>query len=97
MTHKIADIPLESLTATEIGMLERMTTRYSEIMQKHAYLMGLMSLAKQAGDTKLLATTKKQLAEVEKQRKECFSELETERRDEAGAAARATEDGHAAA
>ncbi|HXS11505.1 MAG TPA: hypothetical protein VN734_02275 [Acidobacteriaceae bacterium] len=96
MNYKIADIPLDSLTTTEIGMLERMAARYSEIMQEHAYLVGLMSLAMRTGDTNLLATAKKRLAETEKQRNECFSGLETGRQ-ELSSTARDGEGGHVAA
>lgn len=97
MNYKIADIPLDSLTTTEIGMLERMAARYSEIMQEHAYLVGLMSLAMRTGDTNLLATAKKRLAETEKQRNECFSGLETGRQELSSTAARDGEGGHVAA
>lgn len=94
MNYKIADIPIESLTTTEIGMLRRMAARYSELMKEHAYLVGLMSLATRTGDMNLLATTKKRLAEMEKQRDECFSGLES-RREEVNAGA--SEGGHVAA
>lgn len=86
MNHKIADIPIQSLTKTEIAILRRMANHYSEIMQKHAYLQGLMNLAIRTGDTNLLATAKRRLAETEKQRNECFSGLEISR-EEVNAAA----------
>ena len=94
MNYKIADIPIESLTTAEIGMLRRMAARYYEIMREHTYLVGLMNLAVRAGDTNLLATTKKRLAETEKQRNECFSGLENSR-EEVNMAA--SEGGHVAA
>jgi hypothetical protein len=80
MNYKIADVPLEFLTTEEIAMLRRMASRYAEIMQERAYLVGLTGLAMRAGDTNLLALAKHRLAEVEKQRSECFSGLQGERR-----------------
>ena len=97
MSYKIADVPLESLTTTEIEMLRQMAAQYAEIMQEHAYLTGLTSLATRTGDPNLLAMTKKRLAEVERQRGECFSGLEGDRRVRVSVASRNGEDGNIAA
>lgn len=97
MNYKIADVPLESLTTEEIAMLRRMAARYAEIMQERAYLMGLTGLAMRAGDMNLLALTKNRLADVEKQRAECFSGLQGERRVRVSAAAMSGENGGVAA
>ena len=55
---EIAYRPLECLTMLELGKLQRMATRYSEMVRDHAYLVGLMNLALRTGDINLLATAK---------------------------------------
>jgi len=97
MNYKIADVPLESLTTEEIAMLRRMAARYAEIMREHTYLVGLTSLAMRAGDMNLLASTKRRLAETEKQRSECFAGLQGEHRVRVSAGALGGEDGGVAA
>ena len=59
----------------EIGKLQRMATRYSEMVREHAYLVGLMSLAAREGDSNLRARTKKRLAETELECNECLQAL----------------------
>jgi hypothetical protein len=75
MKDEIAYRPLEALTMAELGVLKRVATRYSEIAREHAYLVGLMSLAVRTGDTNLLVTAKRRLAETERQFEECSSAL----------------------
>ena len=60
---------------TELGMLQRMATRYSEIVREHAYLVGLVSLATRTGDMKLLATAKERLAETELECSQCSTAM----------------------
>ena len=60
---------------TDLGMLDRMATHHSEMVRKHAYLVGLMSLAVQTGDSRLQESVKKQVAESELECDRCFSEL----------------------
>jgi hypothetical protein len=60
----------------EIGKLQRMATRYSEMVREHAYLVGLMSLAAREGDSNLQARTKKRLAETELECNECLLALQ---------------------
>jgi hypothetical protein len=72
--NEIAEIPGVP-TMMETASLKRIATRYSEIEREHAYLVGLMNLAVRTGDTNLLATAKRRLAEMELQRSECFSGL----------------------
>jgi hypothetical protein len=75
MNDEVAYRPLECLTMLELGKLQRMATRYSEMVREHAYLVGLMNLALRTGDSNLLATTKKRLAETERECNECSSAL----------------------
>ncbi len=75
MNDAIAYRPLECLTMLELGKLQRLATRYSEMVREHAYLVGLMNLALRTGDTNLLATTKKRLAQTELECNECSSAL----------------------
>lgn len=75
MKDEIAYRPLECLTMTELGTLQRMAARYSEIVREHAYLVGLMNLAARTGDTKLLATAKERLAEAELECSQCSSAM----------------------
>lgn len=92
MNDAIAYRPLECLTMLELGMLQRMATRYSEIVREHAYLVGLMNLALRTGDTNLLATAKKRLAETERECNECSSALRDARRELLSATAKDDED-----
>jgi hypothetical protein len=75
MKDEIAYGPLECLTMKELAMLQRMATRYSEIVREHAYLVGLMNLAMRTGDKKLLATTKGRLAETEFESSQCSTAM----------------------
>ncbi|HEY1576324.1 MAG TPA: hypothetical protein VGF82_04545 [Terracidiphilus sp.] len=81
MDDEIAYRPLESLTMSELGKLQRMATRYSEMVREHAYLVGLMNLAMRTGETNLLATTKKRLAETELECNECSLALRLMRKE----------------
>lgn len=76
MNDAIAYRPLECLTMIELEMLQRMATRYSEVVREHAYLVGLMNLAVRTGDTNLLATAKRRLVQTEIEYKECTAALE---------------------
>ena len=76
MNHGIAYKPLECLTMSDPGMLQRMATRYAEMVREHAYLVGLMGLAVRAGDINLLTRTKKRLAETELECSECCRALQ---------------------
>jgi hypothetical protein len=75
MNNEFACRPLECLTMTELGMLQRLATRYSEIVREHGYLVGLMNLALRTGDVKLLATAKERLAESELESSQCCSAM----------------------
>lgn len=66
---------IRPLSITELGMLHRMATYYSELVREHAHLVGLMSDAALTGDAHLLASTKRQLAQNELECDRCFSEL----------------------
>jgi hypothetical protein len=79
----------------ELGMMQRMATRYSEMMRERAYLVGLMNLADRTGDTNLLATTRKRLAKAELECSDCASTLHMMRQFSPGV--RVTEDGLIAA
>jgi hypothetical protein len=65
----------------ELGKLQRMATRYSEMMREHAYLVGLMNLAVRTGDINLLARAKRRLAETELECNECSSALQVMRQE----------------
>lgn len=75
MNDEIAYKPLECLTRTELGTLQRMATRYSEIVREHEYLVGLMNLALRTGDANLLATTRERLAETALECSQCSSAM----------------------
>ena len=75
MNDGIAYKPLECLTMSDPGMLQRMAARYAEMVREHAYLVGLMDLAVRAGDSNLLTRTKKRLAETELECNECCRAL----------------------
>lgn len=92
MNVEIAYRPWEHLTMTQLGMLQRMATNYSELVRRHAYLVGLMSLAKRTGDANLLATTEKRLAENELECDRYFSELRVLRQELLGGIATDSED-----
>ena len=92
MTYQIADRPAERLTMTELGMLQRMATQYSGMVRRHAYLVGLMSLAARMGDAHLLESTKKRLAENELECDRCFSALRVLRQELLSATAHDSED-----
>ena len=79
----------------ELGKLQRMATRYSEMVREHAYLVGLMNLAARTGDTNLLATAKRRLAQTELECKECSSALEVMRQELLSAHAREDQGGPA--
>lgn len=96
VNDEIAYRPLECLTMLELGKLQRMATRYSETVREHAYLVGLMNLAVRTGDTNLLATTKRRLAETELECNECSSALEVMRQELLRATVRGNGDGVAA-
>ncbi len=91
MNDEMVCRPLECLTMTELGMLQRMATRYSEIMREHAYLLGLMDLARRTGDRKLLATTKDRIAETELECIQCSTAMRALGREMLSGAARESE------
>lgn len=91
MNSEIACRPLECLTSTELGMLQRMATRYSEIVREHTYLVGLMNLAERTEDAKLLATTRERLAETALECSQCSSAMRILRRGLLSAAAQGEE------
>ena len=93
MYEEIAYRPLESLTMLELGMLQRLATRYSEMVREHAYLVGLVNLAMRTGDTDLLATAKRRLAEAEIECNECYSALRALRQELLNSAAKNGTDG----
>ena len=67
--------PLTPLTMTELEMLRRAATRYSELVRERDYLVGLMFLAVRTGDTNLKAATKKRLADAEIECNRCYAAL----------------------
>jgi len=91
MNYESSCRPLEYLTSTELGTLQRMATRYSEIMREHAYLVGLVNLALRTGDTKLLATARERLAETELECSQCSSAMRMLGRELLSAAAQSRE------
>ena len=93
---EIAYRPLECLTMLELGKLQRMATRYAEMVREHAYLVGLMNLALQTGDINLLARTKRRLAETELECNECLLALQILQRELLSAAVDEAPAGHAA-
>ena len=93
VNDEIAYRPLECLTMSELEKLQRMATRYSEMVREHAYLVGLMNLAAREGDSNLRARTKKRLAETELECNECLSALDVMRHELLSASAAEVGDG----
>ena len=75
MTDLIAGKPMDPLMVTELELLQRRATRYSELVKQRDYLVGLMCLAVRTGDTTLKATTKQRLADTEAECNECYAAL----------------------
>jgi hypothetical protein len=91
MNDEMVYRPLECLTSSELGMLQRMATRYSEIARERAYLVGLMNLAVRTEDAKLLATARERLAEAEFECSQCSSAMRVLGRELLSAAAEDSE------
>jgi hypothetical protein len=81
LNDEIAYRPLERLTMLELGTLQRMATRYSEMVREHAYLVGLMNLALRTGDINLLTATKKRIAQTELECNECSAAMRAMRQE----------------
>ena len=77
----------------EPGKLQRMATRYAEMVREHDYLAGLMNLAAREGDSNLLARAKKRLADTELECNECLLALQILQRELLSADVAAVGDG----
>lgn len=56
--------PLSRLSADELTLVDRFTTRYSRLVLKHAHLVGLMVAAGRRGDLAGVQTTQREAAKL---------------------------------